>query len=56
MILQYSVVKIVMLTRTEERNPHNPSQLLVMIEREIMKFDLIVFLGKMLSLFSRKQR
>ncbi|CAF1606088.1 unnamed protein product [Adineta ricciae] len=27
-ILQYSVLKIVMLTRTEERNPHNPSQLL----------------------------
>jgi len=29
MIIQYDVVKIVMLTRTEERNPHNPQQTLV---------------------------
>ncbi|CAF5009463.1 unnamed protein product, partial [Rotaria sp. Silwood1] len=28
MIIQYDVKKIVMLTRTEERNPHNPSQTL----------------------------
>ncbi|CAF3021165.1 unnamed protein product [Rotaria sp. Silwood2] len=28
MIIQYGVKKIVMLTRTEERNPHNPSQTL----------------------------
>lgn len=31
MIIQYKVLKIVMLTRTEERNPHNASQLLVNI-------------------------
>lgn len=29
MIIQYQVSKIVMLTRTDERNPHKPDQLLV---------------------------
>ncbi len=29
MIIQYDVPKIVMLTRTEEKNPHNPQQTLV---------------------------
>ena len=31
MIIQYQVSKIVMLTKTEERNPHKPDQLLVKI-------------------------
>jgi len=29
MVIQYDVLKIIMLTKTEEKNPHNPSQPLV---------------------------
>jgi hypothetical protein len=49
--MQYKVSKILMLTRTEERNPHNPSQTLVRII--IVKINFYIkFLVKMFSLFS----
>jgi len=45
MVLQYNVLKVVMLTKTEEKNPHNPSQLLINF------LIYFFFLVQMLSLF-----
>lgn len=53
MVLQYNVLKVVMLTKTEEKNPHNPSQLLVnfLISDQNKTDSYFFFLVQMLSLF-----
>jgi len=54
MIIQYKVLKIVMLTKIQERNPHNPNQPLVIIIFLKINFYrfYIKILGKMFSVFS----
>lgn len=44
MILQYRASKIVMLTKVEERSPHNPSQLVVR-RKHVDFFVPIKFVG-----------
>lgn len=52
MIIQYNVEKIVMLTRPEEQNPHNPSQTIVIIILRKISNIFYNILVKMLPLFS----
>lgn len=58
MVVQYKVPTIVMLTKIEERNPHNPSQLVVnfVLIFTINFWDLTDILVEMLSLFSNESR
>jgi hypothetical protein len=37
MIVQYNVPTIIMITKTEERNPHNPSQPMVKFHFHLLR-------------------
>jgi hypothetical protein len=47
MVIQYKVSKIVMLTKTEEQNPHKPTETLVIIF--ILKINFYNFFIKNFS-------